>query len=299
MACALTTNILTTPTPVPTTTSTITITPTITLTPTVTTTPTPGYEVEAGTQARLPAGGFSIARIKGYDSRLNTASLSMLSDDGKVRVYVSAYVNKSPLGTRSLAGRSAQSLQEDIEDFQAADPLVEQHGDVERASVEFSGTQDDEPVRGRLMIFASKNSKYLYMLIMAVGDQRWEREGQKVHDILLTSLSFFSIQTLDPCPTQTNSGYGASPDYPIRIGGGLRNGEQRIFNYLDALVGPRGELVAYYRIGTVENAGVNLEQYTIMFGNQRKDLYFDIYTGTDLTPPAGLTCSAPLPQTLK
>lgn len=297
LSCSTVPGLLATPTPAPTGTPTVTFTPTITLTPTVTLTPTPFYEVEAGSEVKLPAGGFSLNRIKGYDFIVNTASLSIFSDDDNdLNAHLFAYNDKSPLTIKGIANRYTEYLVDNFDEFQASEPVIEIQGDVEKATVDFSGFEDDEPARGRLTIFLPSDSKLVYFIIVAVGDQRWEREGEKVYNAIASSISFFPIAIKEGCPIHKNPGYGASPAVPIRIGGGLRLGDQRVDNYLDALLGPNGELVAYFRTGTEEVNGVSYERYRLEFGRQSKTLYFDIYSSSDLSVPTGMTCSAALPQ---
>ena len=296
LSCSTVPGFLATPTSAPTGTPTITLTPTLTLTPTVTLTPTPFYEVEAGTEVKLLAGGFALNRIKGYDFMVNTASLSVASDDHDLNAYLFAYNDTSPLTIKGIINYYAEHLEDNFEEFQVSEPVIETRGNVEKAVVDFSGFENDEPARGRLTIFAPSDSKLVYFILVAVGDQRWEREGEKVYNAIASSISFFPIAVKEGCSIHKNSGYGTSPAVPIRIGGGLRLGDQRIDNYLDALLGPNGELVAYFRTGTEEVNGVSYERYRLEFGRQSKTLYFDIYSSADLSVPTGMTCSASLPQ---
>ena len=296
LSCSTIPGILATPTPAPTGTPTVTFTPTITPTPTFTLTPTPFYEVESGTELKFLAGGFSLNRIKGYDFMVNTARLSVTSDDSDLSAYLFAYNDTSPLTIKGIINYYTEHLKDNFEEFQASEPVIETQGNVEKAVVDFSGFENDEPARGRLTIFAPSDSKLVYFILVAIGDQRWEREGEKVYNAITSSISFFPIAVKEGCPIHKNSGYGTSPDVPIRIGGGLRLGDQRIDNYLDALLGPKGELVAYFRTGTEEVNGVSYERYRLEFGRQSKTLYFDIYSSADLSVPTGMTCSASLPQ---
>jgi hypothetical protein len=116
-----------------------------------------------------------------------------------------------------------------------------------------------------------------------------------VFDAIMGNITFAPIVPAT-CPVHKNSGYGASAGNPIKIGGALREGEQRINDYLDSLLGPKGEFVSYYRDGTEEVNGVNVERYNIEFGSTWRTLYFDIYSYNPLSLPVGYQCSAPLPN---
>jgi hypothetical protein len=295
LACSAVPGLAPTPTPSPTQTPAPTFTPTITLTPTITITPTPFYEVKTGPAVKLLAGGFAFKRINGFNGYVNSGSAFYESKDSKVNVDMYAYYDPSSRYMRATANLFSDYLESRYDDYETSGPIVETVNDMEQAVIDFSGTQDDEHVHGRVAIYQPTESKRVYLIVTAFGDQRWEREGEKVYNALTSSITFFPIELKAGCRVHENAGYGSAVS-PIRIGGGLRLGDKRITDYLDALLGPKGELVAYFRVGAEDENGASLEHYKIYYGKTLKDLYFDIYTSTALSLPAGMACSASLPQ---
>ncbi len=294
LACAAAANLVATPTPPPTATPTITPTPTITLTPTITVTPTPHYTVELGRPVTARSGGFSVSRVDGYDLASTVTRVSLTSKDENVRVLMMA-LPPQPTGPASFVRAYLQKIQENYSEVEPTDVVKETQGTIATASAEFNASRDGKPVHGRITVYEPQNSKVVILLVMTFGDQRWEREGQQVFEKVSGSLQFQPIEVWQACPVTKNPEYGTSPNRPILIGGGLNDGEQRIENYLDALLGPRGEYVTYGRVGTHETSGVTLEEYNTYYGNTRRTLYFDIYKFEDLRAPLSMQCSAPLP----
>jgi hypothetical protein len=93
--------------------------------------------------------------------------------------------------------------------------------------------------------------------------------------------------------------YGYSEKTPILVGGGFGKGSENTYRYLNALLGPNGEVVHYTRVGTccsfkTKNSpfggkGV-LEIYEVHFeGGQAKRLFFNWYDPGKLMIPFGLT----------
>ena len=284
-----------TATPLPTATPNATFTPTITLTPTIMLTPTPFYDLKTGSESRSLAGGFAFNRLIDFDDHVNTASVSYLTEDRNVSAFLYAYKSTSALMMTGIANRYIEFLEDDFEDFQPSEPVISTSDGLEKATVDFTGIKDDEPARGRFTLYQPLDSKMVYFIVVAIGDQRWERQGEKVYAAIDSTITFFPIQIKEGCPIHTNPGYG-STGAPIRIGGGLRDGDQRINNYLDALLGPKGELVSYYRDGVEEVNGLSLERYELQFGRQRRTLFFDIYSSSDVSAPSGMHCSTNLPR---
>ncbi len=297
LACNFVANMVTTPTPIPT--ATLTITPTFTITPTaaITLTPTPFYPIELGREVKVRSGGFSIARFKDYDVFSDNGGVYMTSDDEKVRVSAFAFADPGDYSISGLARQFAENITKRYPDIAVGEPVKGTFGEIDMVTVDYNGTADDEPLQGRFSIYRPEDSKLVYLIVEAASELRWEREGQRAYEQVTGSLSIFPIEVWENCPIHKNGSYGASPDWPIKIGGGLRDGEQRIEDYLDALLSARSEPVGYYRNGTVEGRYGNLDEYFLYWGNNgRRTLYFDIYQYEELFAPSGFTCSAPLPM---
>jgi hypothetical protein len=271
-------------------------TATVTPTPLPTITPTPFYPIVMSGPVKVRSGGFTVDRIKGYDLVDNNGGVYMTSDDDKVWVSVSAFTVARGNTINQLMDLFARNTSERYENFQSEEPVKGLLDKVPMLTLDYTALADNKPVHGRLTIYDPENSKLVYLLVEAVGDQRWEREGQKAFEEVTASLSLFSIQPYENCPIHNSGSYGASPDWPIQIGGGLLAGEMRTQEYLDALLGQHGEPVGYYHEGAVDGKGGTLDEYIIFWGNQDMKLYFDIYHYNKLSVPAGLTCSVLLPM---
>ena len=270
-------------------------TPTITPTSPPTITPTPSYAVKLGKVIKILSGGFSFSSLVDYKLESDNGGAYLESKDGKVTVYMGA---DAPLRGYSLARVVTEildSLTKEFKDFKGGDRITVTQGDVESISVEFTATEKNKPIHGRFTLYGPPGSKQLYLIVIARGDQRWEREGQKVFDKIRSSIAFFPIVALEDCPVTRNPDYGTRTSRPIKVGGGLATGIQRSRDYLYALLGPKGEPIYFYREGSVESNGVTLDEYHLIWGISTIILYIDIYNYEELRAPTNLTCSVPFP----
>lgn len=299
-ACSAVSNLIATETPTPlpptpTSTATIVLTPTRTPKPTATITLTPFYDVLGARSAvTIDAAGFKFLPVKGYDVDDNNGGASMQSEDEMVTAYFEAY--KAPRGVHIEISIKlvVKNLEERYKNVTVTDPLEGKTDGAPYISIDFVGEENHDPIAGRVTIYQPIGGKMIYLTVLANGDQRWEREGQSVYDQLADNISFFFITPWRACPINANGGYGYSLGSPIRIGGGLGAGSFLTRNYLDALLGPEGELVEYYHEGTADFGGQTYDEYTILYGSTFKTLYFDIYNYERPFAPSGLQCSAPL-----
>jgi len=285
-------------TPTITFTPTKTFTPTITFTPTLTFTPTPFYEVKTIGELTMQAGGFSIPDLTTYEVNDYAASVYYYSLDNYVQAKVYSFVSYDASNPLAVLREKVDELKKDYDDLQATDAVTERLDSYEITSMDFTGTRYDEAAQGRLAVIAPPGSKPIYFFIVAIGDQRWDREGSKVYQTLLDGLSVFPVEAANRCRISSSPSYGFQAGAFIPIGGGLREGGQRITDYLDTLLGPNGEFIAFRREGIEPYGSVNLEKYSILFGGLTQTLYFNIYASSDLSAPNGMQCSAPLPARL-
>ncbi len=91
--------------------------------------------------------------------------------------------------------------------------------------------------------------------------------------------------------------YGFTEETPVKVGGGYGGGIESTYRFLNALRGPRGEVVHYVRVGTccsfkTKNSPFgeeSLEVYEISYeGGPTKRLYFNWFDKGDLLVPSGL-----------
>ena len=86
--------------------------------------------------------------------------------------------------------------------------------------------------------------------------------------------------------------YGYSDARPVDVGGGLDAGIANTYRFLNALRGPKGEIVHYRRVGSCcsQDRKGPLDQYEISYdGGEPKTLYINWYDESALLVPVGLT----------
>jgi len=274
-------------------------TPTLTKTPkpTPTITPTPFYKVEPGRRISIPSGGFSFSQPLGYDVLENdSTSAYLLNSDGMVNIVVFSHPRPRGLSIDGVVKYMFEDMDTWYDDFNHGDPVRTDLDEVTSISTEFTGTDETGPLRGNLTVYQPGKSKLVYVVITTRGDQRWEREGQKLLDLTKDNLEFFRIKSLQDCPTTKNPDYGTTRTKPIMIGGGESDGMNRIIRYLEALLGVNGEVISYWPGETTLADGVELEVFELQVGNLFRTLYFDTTKFEELHVPTSLTCSAPLPE---
>lgn len=292
LACSLIANIAPAATAMP---SAILLnTPEATSTPK--TTATPFYSVEIGKMISVKSGGFSVWSIKGYKIwREDNVGVHLISSDKQVELGVLAYPRPGGSTLVGLMSNWREGFKNDFDEVNFADAIEETKDEINSISIEFIGVDKKIPLQGRLIIYAPKKAKMIYLYTIAYGDQRWQREGQKTFETTAKSIKLFAIQALENCPTAKDQNYGYLKTKPIKIGGGEEEGSIRIDNYLGALLGRKGEIVSY-NFGKADSyAGVDLNVYLLRIGNDIKQIYFDTSNYEDLHVPYGLSCSAPLP----
>jgi acyl-CoA synthetase (AMP-forming)/AMP-acid ligase II len=92
--------------------------------------------------------------------------------------------------------------------------------------------------------------------------------------------------------------YGYSEKNPVMVGGGMDNGPQNERRFLNALAGPKGETISYYRVGSccsfqTKNSafgGGVLDIYDITYEGIQGSLkiYMNMYDSDTLKVPVGL-----------
>jgi Gram-negative bacterial TonB protein C-terminal len=99
------------------------------------------------------------------------------------------------------------------------------------------------------------------------------------------------------CAISDDDAYGYSPERPIKVDGGARDGPARERRYLNALRGPNGEGLQYRRLGSTlgPDKTTILDMYEITYGASGKTirLFVDEYHSEDLKAPKGFVCAVP------
>lgn len=276
-------------TPAVTETPSATFTTTPTSEPTIT--PTPFYDVKPGRSIILPGGGVKFSAISGYSVELDDFSAVFKSKDKNIIIGVWTFPPVLGSKATGMARDFAEYFAEDLKDVSLSDPEKMNFHGVEAAFVEVIGIQQGKPSRVKVIVFDPDGSKAAAVIVNAIGDQRWEREGHAAFDAILDGISFFHISQLSDCPISPLAGYGSTPEKPVKIGRGSESDSTRVNNYLYSLLGPNDEIVNTRFVNSITVNGVTLDQYELLYGRQARFIYIDKYHYDELNIPPGLSCS--------
>lgn len=114
-----------------------------------------------------------------------------------------------------------------------------------------------------------------------------------------TELKLFSENVFLITQQTNDSTYGYTVDNPIMVGSQGGSGPLNERRYLNALAGPNGEDISYYRIGSccpfkTQNSAFEagmLDKYSVQIKGQKKEiiLYINMYDSKHLKIPVGFT----------
>lgn len=120
-------------------------------------------------------------------------------------------------------------------------------------------------------------------------------------DTRTTEIEFLDDDTYILTEQSTDASYGYDKANPIKVGGSKeQTGPENQRNFLNALLGPHGETVRYYRAGSccpfktpnglINNTGM-LDIYTLTYtgSSDTLSLYLNLYDKGDLMIPVGFT----------
>ena len=100
------------------------------------------------------------------------------------------------------------------------------------------------------------------------------------------------------CEIAADATYGYSKENPIKVGGTPMYGAARQRRFLQALLGPGGQPIAFRRRGSMapNDEGVILDLYELTYPGLEKpiELYLDLYRWDPPKAPQGLVCGAPI-----
>jgi len=95
------------------------------------------------------------------------------------------------------------------------------------------------------------------------------------------------------CPISDDPTYGVTATNPIKVGGDMLYVAARSMRYLQALRGPSGEGLHFWRLGSFEGPdGTMLDVYQVEHDSTVHHLYVDGYRSAELRAPRGLVCAA-------
>lgn len=135
---------------------------------------------------------------------------------------------------------------------------------------------------------------YLMLIITSCGTSKHAGGGSygnpQVKQTLLVDNTFLiKVYSYDKT-------YGYTEKNPVMVGG-TSDGPKNERRFLNALAGPKGETIEYYRIGSCcpfntknSSFGGMLDMYNISYGGLEEDivLYINMYDSDTLKVPVGL-----------
>jgi hypothetical protein len=122
-------------------------------------------------------------------------------------------------------------------------------------------------------------------------------ESEGLHERGASGVLPFLIQE-----TSQDETYGFTANNPVRVGGGKEAGVRNQQRYLNALLGPRGQVLSYKHEGSccafkIAEAGVDnegqLDVYAITWKGRKEPLklYLNMYEEGPLAAPVGLSAA--------
>jgi hypothetical protein len=250
--------------------------------------------IRAQAKKAIISGGIRYAPLAGFDEYSSNYEAYMTSPDESITIHLftSAPMHGEHINTTLkylLDYVAEQSREARLGEREA---IV--HAGVDGVTAEFSGMQEGAPFQGRAVVLRPIKSKQLILIVFAHGEGMWDEHGRQAYDTTLENLSFFMVTPRKDCPVATNRVYGYMRTNPIKIGGEGLAGPEREEVYLNSLLGPHGEMVSFYRQGSVTEDGVVLDEFLLEYGNVHQTIYMDIYHYESPKAPMSMTCSGPL-----
>jgi hypothetical protein len=278
-----------------TTTPTATATRTPLPTSTAISTPTP-IPIEADPIRKLASSGFSYAPLHWFAIKSNNHEVLMTSPDANISIILRAETPFSGRHVYTYMKYLVEDYQKNYYDTVIGERLDVEHAGATGVSTDITGKEKGWYFHTRATILRPEKGKQLFILITVYGMGNWDRLGEKIVSTILDNITFLPIEPWIDCPVATNREYGFTKEKPVKIGGKINEGPDHEADYLSALLGPHGELVAYFRAGSLESSGVTLENIEFSMANETKTLYIDMYNFDSPKAPFGMTCSGPFPQ---
>lgn len=286
-----------TSTPKPTATPLPTATSTPTLVPTLAFIPGEKIEVDAGGYAfKLPqsADGTPV-----YDVSIDESNVTLLNETLQVVFFTITYETKIELETLM------EDIRQDMQDAEfMSEPLEVSVAGYSGLKISFIQTVSDQKVlMGEIYAISLDENRLMGIMAGALDEgsgERWRIEGAPMLAALLPTILIYEPITetaAETCAISTDPAYGTTPETPIKLGGDWLTGPGRETLYLDNLRGPNGEVLNYFREGSIMVGDDILDIYKIDYDGLSTPitLYIDIYHWENPLAPLGFTCAGPIP----
>ena len=276
------------PTALPAPTFTSTPLPTPTLTPTPTATP-------ALRTVKVEADGFTLHIPNSLGFEVTNKILGVYDQEG---TFLASFM-RSPFDGRTNSPEDVidnyiKAITERGAKFTRSESTPITIGGVRGVSVEVTGILSDRPIEGRAVAVVPVQDSVLFAIGVSnleSGPDAWQTTGSVYFEAMLDTVEFIEVQNRGGCSISEDKTYGFTEANPIRVGGDFLEGPARERAYLDNLLGPNGEILAYERDGSISSGDTILDVYHITGANIDVVLYIDEYRYEPLQAPYGFTCA--------
>ena len=276
------------PTALPAPTFTSTPLPTPTLTPTPTATP-------ALRTVKVEADGFTLHIPNSLGFEVTNKILGVYDQEG---TFLASFM-RSPFDGRTNSPEDVidnyiKAITERGAKFTRSESTPLTIGGVRGVSVEVTGILSDRPIEGRAVAVVPVQDSVLFAIGVSnleSGPDAWQTTGSVYFEAMLDTVEFIEVQNRGGCSISEDKTYGFTEANPIRVGGDFLEGPARERAYLDNLLGPNGEILAYERNGSISSGDTILDVYHITGANIDVVLYIDEYRYEPLQAPYGFTCA--------
>ena len=279
------------PTALPAPTFTSTPLPTPTLTPTPTATP-------ALRTVKVEADGFTLHIPNSLGFEVTNKILGVYDQEG---TFLASFM-RSPFDGRTNSPEDVidnyiKAITERGAKFTRSESTPITIGGVRGVSVEVTGILSDRPIEGRAVAVVPVQDSVFFAIGVSnleSGPDAWQTTGSVYFEAMLDTVEFIEVQNRGGCSISEDKTYGFTEANPIRVGGDFIEGPARERVYLDNLLGPNGEILAYERDGSISSGDTILDVYHITGANIDVVLYIDEYRYEPLQAPYGFTCTGEL-----
>ena len=274
-------------------------------------------------------GGFAFRPfLTGMETEKQDNTVFFADEAGTFVASLNGFATENDDSLESLLALSVQLMNNEMPDaeLQAGEPYAITIAGVEGLAADLSGSLFGGPVLGQALVARPAAGQVLNGFALgntAGGDEVWTEGGRVLFATLLDSIRFFPIAAPtvaagatteagatavagataappaanSPCPIATDASYAFTQANAVRVGGGAFGGPGRAAAYLDTLLGPAGQTVAYERIGSAPFGDTILDAYRLSYEGiaQPAVIYVDEYVFETLYAPVGFTCSIAFP----
>jgi len=146
-------------------------------------------------------------------------------------------------------------MKHDVPDIEYGSAFQVEVAGQEGIASDISGTLHGDAFSGRITIVQPDSGPTLFALALAMDPpvgNGWEAEGAVIFSAVFDSIQFFEPDAQSSsCAVSTDPTYGFEQPNPVKVGGDAFGGPARERAYLDVLLGPNGEPIAYERSGSI------------------------------------------------